>query len=125
MKPHRSLVTIVSALTVLAGSAALAQDSPPTFQGDPSVYKIIFEDQSFRVIEATWAKGMHDKPHSHPAPSVIYSLNDCLIRVYAPDGKTRDLPNKAGTAMTVPITPSHTAENIGESDCRAIFVERK
>jgi hypothetical protein len=125
MKLRQSLTTIVSALTVLAGSAALAQDSPPTFQGDPSVYKIIFEDQNFRVIEATWAKGVHDKPHSHPVPSVIYSLNDCMIRAHAPDGKTRDIPNKAGTAMTVPITPSHTAENIGASDCRAIFVERK
>jgi hypothetical protein len=125
MKLRQPFAIVASALSILAGSAALAQDSPPTFQGDPSVYKIIFEDQNFRVIEASWPKGVHDKPHSHLVPSVIYSLNDCMIRVYAPDGKTRDIPNKAGTAMTVPITSSHTAENIGGSDCRAIFVERK
>jgi hypothetical protein len=125
MKLCEAIAIVAYALTVSAGSAALAQNSPPTFQGDPDVYKVIFEDQNFRVIEATWAKGVHDKPHSHPVPSIIYSLNDCLIRVYAPDGKTRDIPNKAGTAMTVPVTPSHTAENIGGSDCRAILVERK
>jgi len=125
MKLRQPLAITVSALTFLAVSAALAQDSLPTFLGDPSVYKVIFEDQNFRVIEATWAKGEHDKPHSHPVPSVIYSLNDCLIRVYAPDGRTRDISNKAGTAMTVPITPSHTAENVGGSECKAIFIERK
>src|SRR5580704_596087 len=125
MKLCRQLAIAFSMLTAPASSAALAQDAPPTFQGDPSVYKVIFEDQNFRVIEATWPKGVHDKPHSHPVPSVIYALDDCKIRVYAPDGKTRDIPNKAGTAMAVPMTSSHTAENIGESDCRAIFVERK
>ena len=125
MKLCEAVTIVAYALTVSAGSAALAQNSPPTFQGDPDVYKVIFEDQNFRVIDATWAKGVHDKPHSHPVPSIIYSLDDCLIRVYAPDGKTRDIPNKAGTAMTVPITSSHIAENIGGSDCRAILVERK
>src|SRR4051812_14321485 len=30
--------------------AVLAQDAPPSYQGDPSVYKVIFEDQNFRVI---------------------------------------------------------------------------
>jgi hypothetical protein len=28
----------------------LAQTAPPTYQADPDVYKIIFEDQNFRVI---------------------------------------------------------------------------
>jgi len=26
---------------------------PPTYEGDPAVYKIIFEDQNFRVIATT------------------------------------------------------------------------
>ena len=89
------------------------------------MYKLIFEDENFRVIAATWKKGVHDKAHSHPLPSAVYALNDCIIRVYAPDGKTRDISNKAGSAMTVPITQSHSAENVGASDCQAVFVERK
>jgi hypothetical protein len=106
-------------------ASAAAQDSPPSYQADPAVYKVIFEDQSFRVIAATWKKGATDKPHSHPVSFVVYALDDCTVRVHNPDGTTREVKNEAGTAFAGPITSSHTAENVGESDCRAIFVERK
>ena len=39
------------ALVSLASSAAMAQNAPPSYEGDPDVYKVIFEDQNFRVIE--------------------------------------------------------------------------
>ena len=84
-----------------------------------------FEDQNFRVIAATWPKGLHDKAHSHPVPSIVYSLTDCVIRLHAPDGTTRDFNNKAGAAQAAPMTPSHTAENVGPGKCRLLFVERK
>jgi hypothetical protein len=120
-----ALRSVTAATLILATSAVVAQNAPPTFQADPEVYKTIFEDQSLRVIAATWKKGAHDKFHSHLVPSVVYSLNDCRFLVHTPDGTTRELLTKAGTAMTVPITPSHSAENVGLDDCRAIFVERK
>jgi hypothetical protein len=108
-----------------AVSAAMAQSAPPTWQADPSVYKVIFEDQNFRVIAGTWKKGVHDKPHSHPVPSVAYALTDCTSRIYGPDGKTSESNSKAGTAHAVPIIQSHSAENIGPADCSVVFVERK
>lgn len=113
------------AATFILASSALAQNAPPTYQADPTVYKLIFEDQNFRVIAATWKKGTTDKSHSHPVPSVAYALNDCTIRVHNSDGTTRDVNNKAGSVTTVPITASHIAENVGGSDCQVIFVERK
>jgi hypothetical protein len=113
------------ALLYLASPAAVAQNAPPSYQGDPDVYKVIFEDQNFRVIAATRKKGVHDKTHSHPVASVIYNINDCTTRLYAADGKTTDAPGKAGTAGAIPITASHSAENIGSTDCQQIFVERK
>jgi hypothetical protein len=116
---------LTAAAAVLVTSFAAAQTAPPTFQGDPDVYKIIFEDQNLRVIAATWPKGVHDKPHAHPAPSIVYSLDDCLFRIHAANGTTRELATRAGTAMEVPVTPSHSAENIGPAACHAIFVERK
>jgi hypothetical protein len=105
--------------------SAAAQESPPSYQADPAVYKVIFEDQNFRMIAGTWKKGTTDKPHSHPAPFVVYALNDCTLRLHNPDGTSRETKNKAGTAFAGPVTSSHTAENVGESDCQAIFVERK
>ena len=118
------MVVTVAALGTLS-SIAMAQNSPPTYQADPDTYKVIFEDQNFRVIEVTRKKGTTDKPHSHPVPSVVYALEDCTLRIHNPDGTTRDITNKAGTGFTGIVTASHTAENIGPSDCHGIFVERK
>ena len=124
---ERNITTALSATLLLsmASSASLAQTAPPTYEGDPAVYKVIFEDQNFRVITGTWKKGEHDKSHSHPVPSIVYSLTDCVIRIHMPDGKTRDVTDKAGGVQAVPITQSHTAENIGPGDCQLVFVERK
>jgi hypothetical protein len=121
-----TILELTAAVFMCAGaSAAMAQSAPPSYQADPDVYKVIFEDQNFRVIAATWKKGVHDKPHSHPVPSVAYVLTDCMSRVYGPDGKTRESSSKAGTAHAVPIIQSHSAENIGPADCSMVFVERK
>jgi hypothetical protein len=113
------------AVLYLISSAAIAQNAPPTYQGDPDVYKVIFEDQNFRVIEVLRKKGVHDKAHGHPVPSVVYNVTDCDTKLYASDGKTTDNHRKAGTANAVPVIASHSAENIGPADCRQVFVERK
>jgi hypothetical protein len=125
MNARITLALSTMALLYLASSAAVAQTAPPTYQGDPDVYKVIFEDQNFRVIASTRKKGVHDKAHSYPVPSITYFLTDCVTRLYAADGKTTDLTSKAGTAQAVAVTQSHSAENIGPADCQAIFVERK
>lgn len=113
------------ALVYMASFAAVAQNAPPSYQGDPDVYKVIFEDQNFRVIAATRKKGVHDKVHGHPVPSAIYFVDDCTTKQYAADGKTAEATVKAGTAFAVPIIASHSAENTGPADCHQIFVERK
>ena len=110
---------------ICAWGTAHAQTVEPTFKGDPTVYKVIFEDANFRVIEAIRKKGVHDKPHSHPLPSVVYNLTDCKTKLYAADGKTVENAGKAGAASAVPVTASHSAENIGDADCKQVFVERK
>ncbi|MBI3706026.1 MAG: hypothetical protein HY244_19720 [Rhizobiales bacterium] len=109
----------------LAATGAIAQTAEPTFKGDPSVYKVIFEDANFRVIEANRPAGVKDKPHGHPLPSIIYNVNDCKSTLTGADGKTRESITKAGTAAAVPIIGSHTAENIGTAACKQVFVEKK
>jgi hypothetical protein len=113
------------AAVLVTATIAFAQSSPPTYQADPSVYKVIFEDDNFRVIAATWKKGTSDKDHAHPSPSVAYAVTDCSLKVVTPDGKSRDVNSKAGSANAVPTTQSHHAENVGASDCQVVFVERK
>ena len=120
-----TLTPCTLALVCLALSGAAAQTAPPTYQGDPDVYKVIFEDQNYRVIETIRKKGVHDKVHGHPVPSVVYHITDCSTKLYAADGKTAENNSKGGTASAVPIIGSHSAENIGPTDCKQIFVERK
>ena len=123
---NRKYTFVLGLATLIAApAAALAQSAPPTYQADPSVYKIIFEDQNFRVISGTWAPGATDKPHSHPVPSIAYALTDCTLQLTSADGKTVTLTPKAGSANAAPVTASHTAHNMGPSECRTVFVERK
>ncbi len=122
---HTTLALSTMAMLSMTSLAALAQTAPPTYRADPSVYKVIFEDQNFRVIEATWKKGEHDKSHSHPVASVVCALNDCQLRLHQADGTTRDVTTKAGSAQAVPLTQSHSAENTGPEECHVLFVERK
>ena len=125
MNKCRAHVVAVAALALTTSYAALAQTAPPTYQGDPDVYKVIFEDQNFRVIATVRKKGVHDKEHGHPVPSVVYNITDCTTKTYTPDGKTSEISRKAGTASAVPVIPSHSAENVGPTDCQQIFVEKK
>jgi hypothetical protein len=116
--------TIALALSTIAllyvPSAAMAQNAAPTFQGDPDVYKVIFEDQNYRVIAATRKKGVHDKAHGHPVPSIVYFVTDCSNKQYGADGKTTENTAKAGSANAVPAIPSHSAENTGAADCQQL-----
>ena len=125
MTRSATIALSLTALFCLPSSFALAQTAPPTYEADPSVYKIIFEDQNFRVIAATWKAGVTDKSHSHTAPSVGYFVTDCTLRLRSADGKTVELSPKAGGSMAVANTASHTAENAGSKDCQAVLVERK
>jgi hypothetical protein len=109
----------------MASTGAVAQTAAPTYKGDPDVYKLIFEDANFRVIEATRKTGVHDKVHGHPAVSIVYNLTDCKSKIYAADGKITESIRKAGTVQAVPVVASHSAENIGTTDCKQIFVEKK
>lgn len=123
---NRGITLALSTMALLfVASSGLAQNAPPTYEGDPDVYKVIFEDQNFRVIAVTRKKGVHDKVHGHPVPSVSYNITDCTTKQYAADGKASESTNKAGTARAIPVISSHSAENTGPADCQQLFVERK
>ena len=118
-------LSVAVVIVQVSASVALAQNAKPTYEGDPSVYKLIFEDANFRVIKATRKAGVHDKTHAHLSPGVVYNLTDCKTKIYDAEGKTREAGGKAGTATAVPVIPSHSAEEIGPTDCEQLFVERK
>lgn len=113
------------AVAALIATGAYAQESPPGYKADPDVYKLVFEDTSFRITSATWQPGQTDKPHSTLVAAVAYALTDCALRVAAPDGKFAYITVPAGAASTVARTQSHTTTNVGTSVCRVLVIERK
>jgi hypothetical protein len=117
--------SILLACLLAAPLAAAAQAVPLSYQADPSVYKLLSENEQFRVILATWKPGQKDIAHSHSA-AVAYRLTDCKARVYGADGKVeREGEGKSGTAVIQGPVAAHSLENIGTAECQILIVERK
>ncbi len=125
----RAVGPTLVALIILAGGAmstiAVADEAADAVTASPEVYKVIAENDSVRVVAATWKPGQRDVMHSHPAIG-IYILSDCeKMRVHYADGTSKDWSAKSGTAgANAPVT-SHAIENIGDTECRTIFFEPK
>jgi len=105
-----------------AANHAFAQELPRSFVASPDIYKIIAENDQYKVVSVTWKPGQKDVIHSHPA-SAVYYLTDCSLRIYAKDGAFRDAQPRAGAAIVQRPIPGHVLENIGTSDCRLIMFE--
>jgi len=112
---------ILLAIPVAAG----AQMAPKHYRVEPAVYKVIAENERFRVIEATWQAGQRDAWHSHSGMEAAYRLTGCNSRIYTPDGKYRDVQAGEGTVNFNPPIGVHSFENRGPGVCRALIVERK
>lgn len=111
------------ALLAFAGTA-WAQGAPRSYVASPDVYKVIAQDQTYLVIEATWAPGQRDKPHSHPHNARYFPTN-CSLRAFLPDGTTSDLYPPVGAAVVRGSVESVSLQNIGSSACRIIYFEPK
>jgi hypothetical protein len=122
-QPSRVLATFVVALSgaVVVGSVH-AQQLPRSFVASPDIYKVLAQNEQFKVISVTWKPGQKDVLHSHPA-SAVYYLTDCSLRIHAQDGSTRDGQPKAGAAIVQVPIPGHVIENIGPNDCRLVMFE--
>jgi beta-alanine degradation protein BauB len=117
-------VFALAAAAFVSPSTGFAQDAPPTYVADPGVYKLILDNEKFRVIRAVWRPGQMDAPHSHPVPSVVLPLTDCTIKLTSAEGTTI-VRTRAGHPVEAPVTFGHTAQNLSHHTCAAVFFERK
>ncbi|MCK5446208.1 MAG: hypothetical protein KAI73_11345 [Rhodospirillaceae bacterium] len=122
-----STVFILTSALLLGAAPAMAEEVPSAPEASPEVYKIIAENDQFRVIEATWKPGQQDKFHSHPADRVSLFETNCALRLTNPDGTYRDAKPKGGKAVARTGKPvaSHYAKNMGDSICILRIVELK
>jgi len=114
------------AFTILgATGSAIAQTVPHSLVASPDIYKVIAENEQYRVIEVTWKPGQRDVVHSHPA-SAVYNLMDCTLRSFDSSGVARWTGQaRAGTATVQQPIPAHSIENVGQSECKLIMFEPK
>jgi ketosteroid isomerase-like protein len=106
-------------------AAAAKEGVQRSFVASPDVYKVIGEDERYRVIEATWKPGQHDRLHSHGATVASYALTDCRIRNHLPDGKAKEGDRKKGSVSIRATDLDHSQENVGKTVCRMIIFEPK
>lgn len=117
-----SLVAVMCFTMPLPGAA---QGVGPSYEASPDVYKLISENEHFRVVMATWKPGQRDAWHSHAGPLVAYRLSDCQSTVHTPDGKSESRQAKRGAVSYNPVIASHSLENTSTTECQVLIVEKK
>jgi beta-alanine degradation protein BauB len=89
----------------------------------PESYKVLFENNDVRVLDVRLKKGGNSQMHSHPK-SVVYCLNDSKAKFTFPGGKSDSVDLKAGQTVWLDAV-SHSVENTGPDEMRAVLVELK
>ncbi len=102
-----------------------AQSVPRSFAASPNIYKVIAENEQYRIVAATWKPGERDAWHSHGSVVAVYYVTDCNMSVHTPDGKTGNPSIVGNTGRVGSQPPSHSLENIGNSECSMILFESK
>jgi len=123
-----SLAVICAAFVLIAGAtSAAAGDYPSGPEAAPDVYKVLAENDQWRVIEGTWQPGQEDNFHSHPADRVSLIKTDCQLQVTKLDGSANVIKPTAGKVIVRTGKPvaAHKAKNVGDSVCVIRIVELK
>jgi hypothetical protein len=124
---RRDRCFIAGALVALVMGTVQAQAPtvPHSLAASPDIYKVIAENDKYRVIEATWQPGQRDKLHSHPDSAIYYPM-DCMLRGYGANGELMGQSLRlAGSALVQIPIPAHSVENAGTTPCKLVMFEPK
>jgi quercetin dioxygenase-like cupin family protein len=114
------LVLLMAAVWLLSAIPAHAQDAVKV---DPKHYKVEFENDRVRVLRISYGPGEKSVMHEHPANVAVF-LTDGQVKFTQPDGKSQELPMKAGTTAWG-AGEKHLPENVGDKPFELILVELK
>jgi beta-alanine degradation protein BauB len=105
---------------LFAAMPALAQDPVKVA---PQAFKERLSNAHVRVLEYSSKPGQKEGMHSHPA-SLLYVIQGGKLRFTTPDGTSKEIDYKAGDVMWREAI-THTGENIGTTEMKALLVEMK
>lgn len=89
----------------------------------PENYKVLFENDKIRVLEATLKKGEKTGMHRHPN-NFVYMLNSGHAKFTSSDGQSQELHAEPGQTVWNE-EQEHTSENLGNETVRGLIVELK
>ena len=112
--------SLMGSLVLVWAAAAPAQDAVNV---DPAHYKVVFENESVRVLRIGYAPGAKSSMHQHPA-AIVVPLAASKVRFALPDGKSElsELGNES--AMYMPAG-THEPANVGSGSVDALLIEFK
>lgn len=99
--------------------AASSQD--PLVVG-PTIYRVIFENERVRVLEARFKPGQRIGPHTHPDHVVVVTSAGKLA-ITNSEG-TKELDAKVGDTFFIPAE-THSAQNVGTTEFVCVVTELK
>ena len=90
----------------------------------PEIYRVLFENDKIKAVEATFPTGKSDLMHEHGAYAA-YIIKGGKVQMINPDGSSveRNFPDGA-TAYSSNVQ-RHQVKNIGDSDIMVFMVEYK
>ena len=92
-------------------------------KASPNNYKLLFEDETHRVLEMTLNAGDKDNQHSHTS-EIAYFITGSSVKIHLPDGQSMEADVPDGHVMAHEAW-THTVENVGSKDLKAIIFEVK
>ena len=97
----------------------------------PQNHKVVLENDRVRVLEVTVQPGEREPVHGHKWSSVMYVMEEDLIRDYDSEGKLLYDSRTDKARMTTPYTiwmppqAPHSVENLSKTPLRLLRVELK
>jgi hypothetical protein len=89
---------------------------------NPSLYRVVMENDRVRVLEYRDHPGDRTTPHRHP-DSVMITLSN-FRRLLVHGDRSTEVELTAGLSRWLPAQ-EHAGQNIGETETHVIFVELK
>ncbi|SRR6266511_4385266 len=89
----------------------------------PNVYRVVFENERVRLLEARVKPGESSAPHAHPN-YLVYTLQGGRVTFTSASGESADVPLEVGQAMWREAE-EHSAKNPGSADIVALLFELK
>ena len=118
----RNILLLAFVLGSIAPLSSFA--APDPLKAAPEMYKLLFENETLRIMEVTFKPGQKIAEHTHPNTQYVTVLEPGTLTIHHPDGSAAVNELKANQVVEIPAE-THWAQNTGKSDVKLLVTETK